>query len=308
MDNLVFLRNDLKENSWWFVCCCFCNGRAGKAVSRLEAGMGLKEAIKAGKEGFAKERERANLEEKIAGEKYPGVTLASQLGGAALTAPLTAVKGLSGAIKLGATAGLGTGLSKGEDLGDVAGETLKGAVLGGVTQKTFDIAGGTLKKIAESEIGQKVLEKTKSASAKVANLISGVPENEVKTLIDKGDEVAAIIKRSGGDLTGEADKLRQNIQSSIQKTRTTANSQIEKALEEFPKDKFIPVDELLIKMRDIRNKVDSRINPESTLFLTYLINVLNPGHSLSKVGSKNLNKTPHPDLQIGYSSQVLQIF
>ena len=31
-------------------------GGAGKAVSRLEAGMGLKEAIKAGKEGFAKER------------------------------------------------------------------------------------------------------------------------------------------------------------------------------------------------------------------------------------------------------------
>lgn len=237
-------------------------GALGAGVGALQRGADIGEAAGEAKEAFFEARKQAREEEEKVSKQRPGVALASEIAGSGLTLPFTAVRGLTGAAKLGAAAGTAQALSKAEELKDIPAEIAKGAAIGVATEGALKGVGKGLKKAAESELFKAGKEKVKQSVIKTASAISGVPKNEVKTLVEQGDKVAKVIERSKGDLTGEADALRSKLSKNIQNTRKKASSAIGKVVDS-PEAKKLPVvdkEPIISKIENVIQKLDPDVD------------------------------------------------
>lgn len=119
----------------------FVKGIPGRAIGAFKAG-----------------RQEAIQEQRKSAEEHPVAATVGQLGGAAATLPLTAVKGLAGAIGLGAAQGAGTAIGEADSLADAAKQIGTGAAIGGATfglgkglEKGAKSASAALEKAAETK-------------------------------------------------------------------------------------------------------------------------------------------------------------
>lgn len=157
----------------------------------------LTEAIEAAKGGFEEGRKDYRKESADISSLYPTTSTVSEIGGALATAPLTPIRGLAGAAKLGAGTGLLRGLSEGENVGDVIESGAKGIGLGvgsyGVAKGIGKLVGGTAKTVAEAP------EKLKKTSDVLALKSAGAMKKDMLTAVKKGrvEELGNFIKSKG---------------------------------------------------------------------------------------------------------------
>lgn len=241
-------------------------GAIGEAYNKLtspremDLSQRLSEAYESGKKGFLEEREAANKREQRIAEEFPTASTIGQIGGALATAPLTPVKGLLGAAKLGAATGIGKGLSEAENVGDVLKEGAEGAA-GGVA---FGLAAKGLGKAAQPikkglQAGAKKLGKT---ATKLGQMMTGVTEKEINTYAKKTDQVDDIIKKFGPNIPAAADELRQKLNSQIQNYRVGLSKDITNALRETYKNTSVDASDLVSSLESAKSRINKKLYPE----------------------------------------------
>lgn len=209
----------------------------GAGVGALQQGRGFGQALTEGKEAFFEGRQERKALEAEAGQQAAG-TFGTVLGTAA-TLPLTAVKGLAGAAKLGGVLGVGQAGAQAEEVADIPAEIAKGVGIGVATEGALGVGGKVVKRIAKSAVGQATKEGLKRAVTKSGGTLSGMNESSIRTFIDKGDEVTEIIKKTGGEVEDAAEGFREGVNKALQTTRETASTKITKAIDSAPKTSLI---------------------------------------------------------------------
>jgi hypothetical protein len=208
----------------------------GAASSTLfDQGGGLGDAWDAGKEAFSEARE-GEIQNQAALEKaHPTATMVGNIGGSLLTAPLTPVKGIMGAAKIGGLTGLGEAIGTSETAEDAAAKVGGGAVMGAGSAAALKGVGKGLSyigdKVKNSALGQAAGEFLDKASRKVGSAVTGLPEEDVGTYMTKTDEVNKVIGDFGDDIPSAVDKARENINRGIQNQKNKINKEITDALE-----------------------------------------------------------------------------
>src|SRR3990167_7611300 len=199
---------------------------AGAVVGSLEEGKGLGESLSAGKEAFKEARSEANIEQADLAKQFPGRSMVGEAIGTIATAPLTPIKSLFGAAKVGAIGGAGQAAGEAESLGEAAEMIGTGAAFGAGTelgakgvQKGFQ----AVKKTYKTLIPEKAL-------TKIGHALSGVPEKDIQTYAKQTDEVNKIIKQYQGNIPEAADVARQKLRDSISSTKQKLNDEITSAL------------------------------------------------------------------------------
>lgn len=73
---------------------------------------------------------------------------------------------------------------------------------------------------------------------KAGSALTGIPEQNIKTYIERGSEIDDLIKASGGDFSLAADELREKASKSIGQTIGDISSEIGKMIDDAPKGKI----------------------------------------------------------------------
>lgn len=233
-------------------------GGIGEAAARLVSPreMDFLERLKRTKEGFgvgfSEEKELAQKEQKELSEKHPMISAGSELAGGLLTAPLTPVRGVGSAIKLGLMTGAGRSLGEAKDLGEAAKMTAGGGLLGAAGYGASKLAGKAI---------QKGSELSKTGLKRLASNLSGLTEKEIETYASRPEEVKKIMSTFG---EGEAaDTIRTEFMNNIRGARQKYGSAIGEALKKpdfiEPKHDLSPVvkklEEKLSSISKIKEKL-----------------------------------------------------
>ena len=213
-------------------------GGLGAAMAKSgDPNLGLMERIKSlpqsFQSGFSEARQGALAEEAGVSQRRPGMSTAVGIGTALATAPLLAAKGLqavkAGGILSGAgsAARVGAGLGATHALGhaESSGEAIESIGTGAAAGMGTQIGANIIAKAAPA-IGRAIGRGAK----KTASALTGVSEKEISTYASRADEVKALMKKSGGDISEAADQVRQGVMKEIQVTRQKLNNQIGDAL------------------------------------------------------------------------------
>lgn len=250
---------------------------AGAGVGTLQQGRTLREAIAEASQAFKDARGEAIEEEAALSKEFPGTMAVGEIGGAVLTAPLTPVKGIIGAAKIGAASGLGEALGKAESVKEAGEMIATGAVLGSGTGAAFKglSKGGLF-------IGKKVADVSKflkldKASTKVMSTVSGVAEKNIEVYKNKTREIDKIISTYGDDFTDAADIAREKISLSIKNTRQQLGREISKTLEAASNEPIVDTKPILAKIYEVAKNIDPQLQEAEFAQITELI---------SKVGAK----------------------
>ncbi|MHA2407917.1 MAG: hypothetical protein ACXACA_06065 [Candidatus Ranarchaeia archaeon] len=239
---------------------------AGSTIGELQQNRGLMDALRSGMEAFSEARKEAVEEEELASREAPITSALSEVLGSIPTAVLAPVGGLKGAAALGGVMGLGKGLSEAESLADIPGEVAKGALTGAAIEGTTKGLGAIARKA-----GRAVKEGTKTAVSKLGAATTGVPEKDIRTLMEKGDDVARIIKESGGDLTSEADNLRRNLMNAIQSTRKKSSKTISEAIQKSASTPVIKNDSAIQAAKNVAESLAEKAEAKDIKAINKLI-------------------------------------
>jgi hypothetical protein len=239
---------------------------AGSTIGELQQNRGLMDALRSGMEAFSEARKEAVEEEELASREAPITSALSEVLGSIPTAVLAPVRGLKGAAALGGVMGLGKGLSEAESLADIPGEVAKGALTGAAIEGTTKGLGAIARKA-----GRAVKEGTKTAVSKLGAATTGVPEKDIRTLMEKGDDVARIIKESGGDLTSEADNLRRNLMNAIQSTRKKSSKTISEAIQKSASTPVIKNDSAIQAAKNVAESLAEKAEAKDIKAINKLI-------------------------------------
>jgi hypothetical protein len=212
-------------------------GAVGKTIGRLERDTNesftdkLKGAAGAFTSGFKEARGEAQTEEADLQTRRPGLVMAGDIGGAVMTAPLMAAKGLQAgggllkgagqAAKIGAITGGSQALGHADSVGEGLQMIGTGALTGAAVQTGFNAA---------SKVAPAVWSGIKSGAKKVASGLTGVSEKEISTYATRADEVKKMISESGGNISDAADTVRESISRDVQVARQKLGGQIGAAL------------------------------------------------------------------------------
>lgn len=242
------------------------------AVGGLGAGIGamvgtrggLKEKLAAFGPAYQESRSDLLAEQERIGKERPGAMLTGEIGGTALTLPFTALKGLKGAVGLGAATGAGQAISEDKDIKSIASDTAKGAAIGGAA---FGVAKGIEKAAPYLKEGAKsvtsfVSDKSKTAFSKAASAMTGETEKNIRTFIDKNEAVNKLIKESGGDIPAMANKIREGISNDIAKFRNKQGEFIGKSLDAVSKEKIVPNSSIIEQLEKVKSRINVKLNPE----------------------------------------------
>src|SRR3990167_8843531 len=213
-------------------------GGLGAAMAKSgDPNLGLMERIKSlpqsFQSGFSEARQGALAEEAGVSQRRPGMSTAVGIGTALATAPLLAAKGLqavkAGGILSGAgsAARVGAGLGATHALGhaESSGEAIESIGTGAAAGMGTQIGANIIAKAAPA-IGRAIGRGAK----KTASALTGISEKEISAYASRADEVKALMKKSGGDISEAADQVRQGVMKEIQVTRQKLNNQIGDAL------------------------------------------------------------------------------
>lgn len=237
-------------------------------------------------------RKGAIAEESKSMKDHPAITMGADLAGNVLTAPLVAAKGLSGALALGAIQGTGRAVSEGEDLQDAAGKFAQGVGYGAAG---FGIAKGLEKgaqavapliKDASQGVGDFVSDTTKNAIAKLGSKFtpSTMTEQDIKTYMNKADEISKLAKSSAGSSVEAADQLRNSYTKGIDATRAQLNGQISQALQNS--DKSVDAKPILEALASQGQKLNQKLYPKESAQITDLMEKV---QSLSEDGKLSVS-------------------
>ena len=279
-------------------------------------GMGLKErlqhALSEGGKAFSETKKATVKDQNIVSEEFPKTSLAANVAGNLLTLPLTPVKGVLGAAKLGAATGALSAASESENLSDAAQKVAYGATVGALSGRLSEGLGGLIKGVkgglASSEINPLALKvgqlaKTivdpakKLASnvadvpgnflAKVGSAATGVSEQEIKTFAKNPSKILKMFKDHGGDVQNMADSLREKWTANVKLARQSVNRDIEKGLS--ANLKTVSTDKILSALSKATEKLDSRYHAGQLAELTNVFDdIASKG---GQVDLKTLNTT-----------------
>jgi hypothetical protein len=174
---------------------------------------------------YSEARKQAQEEEADIGQRRPGLQIGADITGAVLTAPLTAVRGVTGAAKVGAAMGAAQAAGHAENLKEAATMIGGGALMGAGGQAAGDLLAKGISKAAPAVKGF-----AGKISKKTASALTGIPEQEIATYAKRADQVKKLIDQSGGDISLAADKVRERVMKDIQVTRQNLGNQIGDAL------------------------------------------------------------------------------
>jgi hypothetical protein len=225
---------------------------AGAFVGALESGAGIGEAFTLSKKAFSEARQEAIEEEDVLAEVHPGTTIASKIGGAVATAPLTAVKGLLGAARLGAIQGTGEAIGRAKTPQEAALSIGGGAALGVVGQAaTSALSAGVRKSLT---LARRVF--PKKAATKIAATLTGVPDDQIADYASRSKEINKIIKEVGGDFQEATNVAKEKLLVEIRNARLNTGKIIGKTLDGVSEEKFIPAQVVLDKIDNVMGKLD----------------------------------------------------
>lgn len=242
------------------------------AIGGLGAGLGaivgtsggLKEKLAAFSPAYQEARGELLAEQEKASKDQPTASLVGEVGGSALTLPFAALKGLKGAVGLGAASGAGQAISEDKDIKDIAIDTAKGGAIGGAA---YGVAKGIEKAAPTIKSGIKSVtdfldDKSKAVFSKAASTMTGETEKNIRTFIDKNEAVNKLIKESGGDIPAMANKIREGISSDISKFRVKQGELIGKSLDAVSTDKIVSSSSIIEQLEKVKSRINVKLNPE----------------------------------------------
>lgn len=234
---------------------------------------GLKEKLAAFSPAYQEARADLLKEQQIAEKEHPYASIGGNIAGSAATLPFTVLRGLKGAVLAGGAMGAGEAVSENKDIEDVALNTAKGAGLGAASYglaKGVEKAAPVIKK-GIIKVTDFLGEKAQNAFAKTASALTGETERNIKTFINKNKEVRALIKESGGDISGIADNVRDKISKDISLFRQQQNKQIGEALDNLNPEKIIDLEPITTQLEKVKARVNVKLKPEDAAQVDELI-------------------------------------
>jgi hypothetical protein len=95
-----------------------------------------------------------------------------------------------------------------------------------------------------------------AAARKIGSTISGIDESLIRNYSDRTDEVNALIKESGGDVTVASDKVRAELADGIQRTKRALNTKISSTLEKAAPEATISIQPLIESLEAAKSKLN----------------------------------------------------
>jgi hypothetical protein len=159
--------------------------------------------------------------------------------------------------------GRGMGVYDG-DLADQGIDAAKeAAIMGtgeGLGRYVLPAVGKSLANSGVKDIANTGMNATGRGLAKVGELFTGVPEQEIKTYAQHGPEIDAAYKAADGNTQDMANNTRQMINDKVSAYKKGVNADITQALAEAPEEKSIDVHPVLKRLQAARDKMDKNPN------------------------------------------------
>lgn len=225
-------------------------------------------------------------------KQHPTASLVGGLAGAATggAAVPAGIMGGAGSLlaRVGKSAAAGAALGAVESPEDIKGEVsplqirerLASAGMGGAIGAATPVVGAAVKKA-----GSLAFQGIKKSLAEA----SGIAEKAMETYAKKTKQVDDIIRRSGGDITDEADRLRETLSKGIQQSKQKLGRQIGDALEQYPNTKAIDAGKITESLDRWKNRLDADYQGEQIAEIQGMIDkIKKKGEALS---IQDLNKT-----------------
>lgn len=259
----------------------------GAGYSKLfDEDKGLSEALTAGKNAFEEGRNEAIDLQNYLGDKYKDESLQGGILGGLVTTPFTAVKGLQGAMKLGALSGVGEAIGSGKELSDIP----------------LDIAAGTAGGAAGYGLGKgisKGYDKTKQlyswlseklGDAGYAGLskLNSIPLELIKNYGRKTDYIDNLGKEVGDDIVGKVNDSKKDALGAIFKTKKDLAKKIDDVLKNGSEEEVISVDEIINELENVKAQFNPVLRKTEREGVDYLIDQVKSVSPNSKTNLKNL--------------------
>jgi hypothetical protein len=135
--------------------------------------------------------------------------------------------------------------------GEAASQSIGPALQAASQTKAGQAVGGLLSKIGD-KIG--------SGAAKVGEMFTGVPEQEIKTYAKNADEIKAMAANSNNDTHEAANQMREKFEKSIQGTKNQMNNKIQSTLE--ASDKTVDPTKITDALEKFKGTIDKDLYPE----------------------------------------------
>lgn len=239
--------------------------KKGEGLSSL-----VKRSLQAVPAAYQEGRQEALSEEALASKDRPGYMLGGDIAGNVLTAPLVPIKGLRGALALGAAQGTGRAVSEAESLKEAGQKIAEGAAYGGAG---FGIAKGLERgakvlgpqiKVGIGKVSDFMSDKNKAVFAKTASALTGESEKNIKNFVSKNAEINKIISDSGGDISSAADTMRETLSKQIQHFRQSMGQKIGDALENVSPDKNVAIKDVVSGLERMKSRINIKLDPEQS--------------------------------------------
>lgn len=251
----------------------------GEAISQvggdIAIGKGISESLSKASDSYTRGRKEALAEQDMATSEYPYITGAADIAGSIAPAMAlgvgkgltTGAQKLASALKFGAGQGAAQAVSEAQTIGESAKTIGKGAALGA---GAFGVGKGIEKAAPVVGKGVSTLmdyvgDKAKTGFVKVANALTGVTEQNIKTFVDHNDAINKMIQESGGNIGVAADKVREGLSKQIQNFRQSQNQKISEALDKLTPDKTISADPVINALDKMKARINPNLNPEEII-------------------------------------------
>lgn len=209
-----------------------------------------------------------------------GMLAGGAVGGAAAGGLSAGVAGPVGAVTgagLGSMAGeslkkLGEKYILGEEYPDrekFYGDIGKSALEGAAGEMGGQVIGKLGKIAAESKVGKKVGEVAGNVGAKVGEMFTGVPEQEIKTYAKNAEKISEMAKSSDNNVAEAADQLRTKFAKDIANAKMGINSQLDPVLKQS--GKMVEAKPVLDALNEAKSAIDADFYPEQIKQVNSLI-------------------------------------
>lgn len=174
-------------------------------------------------------------------------------------------------------------LGKQESNADVLKGTAMAVPEGMAGEMGGQVLGKGLSAAAGTKLGQSVINKAGSGAARVGEMFTGVPKQEIKTYAAHGPEVDAVSAANDHNPQDIADAIREKVNGVISAHKSEMNSQISKALAD--KTGSVESAPIIEKLESAKGKINSKLRPDEIGEVDELIAKVN---AVSKDGQMSL--------------------
>ncbi len=162
-------------------------------------------------------------------------------------------------------------LGKNKSNTDVLKSVAMGVPEGMAGEMGGQVLGKGLSAAAKTPVGKALIDKAGTAGAKVGELFTGVPEQEIKTYAKNAPEINTISAENDHNAQDIADQVRAKVNETIQTHRKGLNDQISTALEGASKEKNVDVTPVIRALEAQRAKLDPKLHAEDIADVNELI-------------------------------------